>query len=106
MQRTRIVAIAGLVVAVALVAVLLLGGGSSYQVTARFPEAGQMVKGGLVEVGGRPVGKIKDIKPLRRRRRRRRDEPDQGRGQAAEGLHARGDPRGRPGQRHQPLRPS
>ncbi len=62
MQRSRILAIAGLLVAVTVVAVILLGGGSSYTVTARFPEAGQMVKGGLVEVGGRPVGNIKDIK--------------------------------------------
>jgi len=62
-QASRIAAVAGLVVAIALVAVILLGGnGNSYVVTARFPEAGQMVKGGLVEVGGRPVGKIKDIK--------------------------------------------
>jgi phospholipid/cholesterol/gamma-HCH transport system substrate-binding protein len=62
MQTSRIVAIAGLVVAVAFVAVILLGGSGGYEVTARFPEAGQMVKGGLVEVGGRPVGKIKEIK--------------------------------------------
>jgi phospholipid/cholesterol/gamma-HCH transport system substrate-binding protein len=61
-QPSRIVAVAAIVVAIAVVAVTLLGGSSSYTVTARFPEAGQMVKGGLVEVGGRPVGKIKEIK--------------------------------------------
>lgn len=62
MRPQRIVVIAALFVAVAVVAVILLGSSGSYKVTARFPEAGQMVKGGLVEVGGRPVGKIDDIK--------------------------------------------
>jgi phospholipid/cholesterol/gamma-HCH transport system substrate-binding protein len=63
MERSRIVAIAALVVGLAVVSVILLGGGGdSYQVTVRFPEAGQMVKGGQVEVGGRPVGKIKELK--------------------------------------------
>ncbi len=62
MRTPRILAVAGLFVAITLIAVILLGGSGGYKVTARFPEAGQMVKGGLVEVGGRPVGKIEDIK--------------------------------------------
>lgn len=58
----RIAAIAALLVITAVVAVLLLGGtGGSYYVHTRFPDAGQVVKGGLVEVAGRNVGKIDRI---------------------------------------------
>ena len=49
------------VIAVALVALLMFGGGSGYTVTADFQSASQLVKGNLVEVGGRQVGKVKDI---------------------------------------------
>jgi phospholipid/cholesterol/gamma-HCH transport system substrate-binding protein len=49
------------IAAVAVVAVLLFGGGGGYQVTAEFQNASQLVKGNLVEVGGRPVGKINKI---------------------------------------------
>jgi phospholipid/cholesterol/gamma-HCH transport system substrate-binding protein len=47
------------VVAVLLVLVLAGGGGATYQLT--FPEAGQLVRGDQVQVGGVPVGSIKDI---------------------------------------------
>jgi phospholipid/cholesterol/gamma-HCH transport system substrate-binding protein len=57
----RTVAIIGVVVAVAIVAVLLFGGGNSYYVRAEFQNASQLVKGNLVEVGGTEVGKVKDI---------------------------------------------
>ncbi len=50
-----------MIVAVAVVAVLLFGGGGGYQVTAEFQNASQLVKGNLVEVGGRQVGKVNDI---------------------------------------------
>ena len=43
------------------VAVLLFGGGNKYEVTVQFPNASQLVKGNLVEVGGRGVGKVEDI---------------------------------------------
>jgi phospholipid/cholesterol/gamma-HCH transport system substrate-binding protein len=43
------------------VAFLLLGGGSSYTVTANFEDASQLVKGNLVEVGGVQAGTVKDI---------------------------------------------
>jgi phospholipid/cholesterol/gamma-HCH transport system substrate-binding protein len=46
---------------VVVVAVLLFGGGSKYEVTGEFQNASQLVKGNLVEVGGRGVGKVEDI---------------------------------------------
>jgi phospholipid/cholesterol/gamma-HCH transport system substrate-binding protein len=46
---------------VVVVAVLLFGGGSKYEVTVEFQNASQLVKGNLVEVGGRGVGKVEDI---------------------------------------------
>ena len=49
-------------VAIVVVAVLLFrGAGGGYQVTATFENAGQLVKGNQVEVGGRPIGSITDI---------------------------------------------
>jgi phospholipid/cholesterol/gamma-HCH transport system substrate-binding protein len=60
MTSTRLIAVVALAAA-ALVVVLVLFGGGSYTVHARFVDAGQMVKGGLVEVGGRKVGKVKSI---------------------------------------------
>jgi phospholipid/cholesterol/gamma-HCH transport system substrate-binding protein len=48
--------------AVVVVLILLLRGGSSYTVNAVFRDAGQLIKGDLVEVGGLPVGKISDLK--------------------------------------------
>ncbi len=61
-NRVRTVAIVGLVVVALVVAFLILRGGSSYTVHARFTDAGQLVKGGLVEVGGRTVGTVAGIK--------------------------------------------
>lgn len=60
-RATRIAVGAGLVM-VLLVIVIVLTGGSSHTLNARFPDAGQVVKGGLVEVAGRNVGKISKIK--------------------------------------------
>src|SRR3954468_1296018 len=39
----------------------MFGRSGGYEVTASFPNAGQLVKGNYVEVAGRPVGKIKTI---------------------------------------------
>jgi len=51
-----------IIAAIAIVAVLLFAGrGDDYEVTATFPNAGQLVKGNQVEVGGRPIGSIRDI---------------------------------------------
>lgn len=52
---------AGVVVLAAVAVALLAGGGSDYTVTARFINAGQLVKGNLVQVAGRPVGEVTEI---------------------------------------------
>jgi phospholipid/cholesterol/gamma-HCH transport system substrate-binding protein len=57
----RVIAVAALVVAVALAAIALFGNGNSYKVRAVFDNAGQLVNGNEVRVGGRPVGTIDDI---------------------------------------------
>jgi len=57
----RILATAALIAAIALVALALFGGGDSYQVKVVFENAGQLVKGNEVRVGGQPVGSISDI---------------------------------------------
>lgn len=58
---TRALALMSLVLAVVVVTVLLVGGGGPYEITARFVDAGQLVKGDLVEVGGRKVGTVSDL---------------------------------------------
>ena len=59
----RVAVIGALVASVALVALLLFGGGSNgYAVKARFINAGQLVKGNPVQVGGVPVGSVSGIK--------------------------------------------
>jgi phospholipid/cholesterol/gamma-HCH transport system substrate-binding protein len=58
----RIAAVLALVGAVAVILLLVLGGGSSYTVTAAFENASQLVKGNNVNVAGVPVGSIKEIK--------------------------------------------
>jgi len=57
----RIAAAAAVVGAVILVAAVLLMSGSDYQVKAMFQNAGQIVKGDLVEVSGRAIGTVKKI---------------------------------------------
>ena len=57
----RIAAIAALVGAVLVVLLLVLGGGSSYTVTAEFENASQLVTGNNVDVAGVPVGSVKEI---------------------------------------------
>ena len=57
----RILATAALIAAVALVALALFGGGDAYKVEATFVNAGQLVRGNEVRVGGQPIGKITDI---------------------------------------------
>jgi phospholipid/cholesterol/gamma-HCH transport system substrate-binding protein len=57
----RTAAIAAVVIAGVAVAVIVLRGGSSYTVKAEFQNASQLVKGNLVQVSGRPVGKVTAI---------------------------------------------
>ena len=57
----RVIAVAALVAAVALIALAMFGGGSSYTVHAVFDNAGQLVRGNEVRVGGQPIGSITDI---------------------------------------------
>jgi phospholipid/cholesterol/gamma-HCH transport system substrate-binding protein len=57
----RGIALAARVAAVAVVAVLLLGGNGAHKYSALFQTAGQIVKGDQVQVGGRPIGVVKDI---------------------------------------------
>ncbi|HMJ96230.1 MAG TPA: MlaD family protein, partial [Thermoleophilaceae bacterium] len=57
----RILALAALIAAVALVALAMFGGPEPYKVKAVFQNAGQLVPGNEVRVGGQPIGKISDI---------------------------------------------
>ena len=57
----RVGATAALVAVVVLVALLMFGGGGGYSVAVTFQNAGQLVKGNNVEVGGRPIGTIQSI---------------------------------------------
>ena len=58
----RVAAIGAVLLAVAVVALLLFGGGSSYSVKLTTENASQLVKGDLVQVAGTSVGKVTDIK--------------------------------------------
>jgi phospholipid/cholesterol/gamma-HCH transport system substrate-binding protein len=53
---------AGALVAAVVVAVLLLAGSSKHEYTLVFQSAGQLVKGNDVQVGGRRIGNVADIK--------------------------------------------
>ena len=55
------VALGALVAAVALVALAMFGGGGGYKVKAVFQNAGQLVKGNPVQVGGSNIGSVSDI---------------------------------------------
>jgi phospholipid/cholesterol/gamma-HCH transport system substrate-binding protein len=57
----RVIAVAAIVAAVALAALAMFGNGGEYTVHAVFQNAGQLVKGNQVRVGGQPVGTITDI---------------------------------------------
>jgi phospholipid/cholesterol/gamma-HCH transport system substrate-binding protein len=57
----RILALAALIAAVALAALAMFGGSDQYKVKAVFQNAGQLVPGNEVRVGGQPIGTISDI---------------------------------------------
>ncbi|MDP9294226.1 MAG: MlaD family protein [Actinomycetota bacterium] len=61
MTIARGAALAALVLAIALVAVLLLRGAQTHEYDLLFQNAGQLVKGDDVQVGGRRVGSIRSI---------------------------------------------
>jgi phospholipid/cholesterol/gamma-HCH transport system substrate-binding protein len=56
-----VIAFAAVIAAVALLVLAIFGGGESYQVKAVFENAGQLVNGNQVRVGGEPIGTISDI---------------------------------------------
>jgi phospholipid/cholesterol/gamma-HCH transport system substrate-binding protein len=57
-----VAAVGAVIAAVVLVGLILFGGGvGGYEVKARFLNAGQLVKGNPVQVGGVPVGSVKGI---------------------------------------------
>jgi phospholipid/cholesterol/gamma-HCH transport system substrate-binding protein len=58
----RVAAVGALIAALVLVSLIFFGGGGGgYKVNARFLNAGQLVKGNPVQVGGVPVGSVKGI---------------------------------------------
>jgi phospholipid/cholesterol/gamma-HCH transport system substrate-binding protein len=59
----RAAAVGAVIAAIVLVGLILFGGGGvgGYEVKARFLNAGQLVKGNPVQVGGVPVGSVKGI---------------------------------------------
>ncbi len=62
MTLARAIALGAIVVAVIVVAVILLSNGGETTYKLRFQNAGQLVKGDEVQVGGRGVGSVKEIK--------------------------------------------
>jgi phospholipid/cholesterol/gamma-HCH transport system substrate-binding protein len=63
LSRTARFAAAGAVIAVAVLAgFILFGGGGAYKVTARFTNAGQLVPGNEVLIGGVPAGSVDDVR--------------------------------------------
>jgi len=57
----RLAALLGIFGAAVLVALLMFGRDADYRVKAVFENAGQLVKGNQVRVGGRPLGMITDV---------------------------------------------
>ncbi len=61
MSFARAAALGALVLAVAVVAVLLLRGSATHEYAMYFQNAGQLVKGDDIQIGGRRIGTIKEI---------------------------------------------
>jgi len=60
-QLGRLVAGGALVAVIVIVAILVFAGGGGADYRLEFPEAGQLVRGDQVQVGGVPVGSVKEI---------------------------------------------
>jgi phospholipid/cholesterol/gamma-HCH transport system substrate-binding protein len=58
----RFAAVGAVLAAIALVAIVLFNGSGAYSVKADFINAGQLVRGNLVQIGGVSVGSVGDIK--------------------------------------------
>ena len=58
----RIAAIGAVIAAIVIVAILLFGGGGGYSVKGYFQNAGQLVIGNQVTIGGTPAGSVDDIR--------------------------------------------
>ncbi|MEA2396824.1 MAG: phospholipid/cholesterol/gamma-HCH transport system substrate-binding protein [Thermoleophilaceae bacterium] len=58
----RVAAVGAVVAAIVVVAILLFAGGGGYTLNARFQNAGQLVGGNLVQIGGAPAGTVTGIK--------------------------------------------
>jgi phospholipid/cholesterol/gamma-HCH transport system substrate-binding protein len=59
---SRVAVTGALLIAVVAVVLVLSGGGRSYTVNAEFSDAGQIVSGDLIEIGGLQVGRVSDVK--------------------------------------------
>ena len=59
--NARIIAVGALALVVLVIAYLVLGGGGGTSYHLIFPEAGQLVRGDQVQVGGVPVGSVTNI---------------------------------------------
>lgn len=58
----RVAAIAAAVAGVAALAIVLFGAATAYTVNVRFQNASQLVKGGVVQVAGRTVGTVQELR--------------------------------------------
>jgi phospholipid/cholesterol/gamma-HCH transport system substrate-binding protein len=65
----RVIAVAALVATAVLCVILLLSAGDGYHVRAVVDDAGQLVKGNQVKVGGVPVGSVDAVKLIEGGRR-------------------------------------
>ena len=100
--NVRLAAFGAIAAVVVILLVLVLGGSGGATYHLIFPEAGQLVRGDQVQVGGVPVGSIKDITLLLRLQRAHHDQRGILLGAPTPG-HDRGNPGAVAVERRQPL---